>query len=59
MSTQKPKSGDIELSKDELDAVVGGTLSIDGIDGESTDDKQKGTIQIESWSTGTKTTTKK
>ena len=56
MSTQKPKGTGVELSNDDLDTVVGGTLSIDGIDGESMDDKHKGTIEIESWSIGTKTT---
>ena len=44
-----------ELSLTELDAVSGGAqvdyfLKIDGVDGESTDDKHKGEIQLESFS---------
>jgi hypothetical protein len=42
-----------ELSEDELDGVAGGVsrlLSIDGVKGESTDDKHKETIDILSFS---------
>jgi type VI protein secretion system component Hcp len=43
-----------ELSFIELDIVSGGAqadyfLKIDGVDGESTDDKHKGEIQLESF----------
>jgi hypothetical protein len=47
----KVKGGDIELTEHDLGHVSGGFLRIDGVDGESTDDKHKGEISLESFST--------
>ena len=57
----KIKGGDIELTEHELGQIDGGAavdyfLKIDGIDGESTDDKHKGEIQLESYSFGKRVT---
>jgi Type VI secretion system effector, Hcp len=59
----KIKGGDIELTEHELGQVAGGAavdyfLKIDGVDGESTDDKHKGEIELQSFSLG-KTRTKR
>jgi hypothetical protein len=53
----KIKGGDIELTEHDLGQAAGGAavdyfLKIDGVDGESTDDKHKGEIQLESYSFG-------
>ena len=55
----KIKGGEIELTEQELGQTAGGAavdyfLKIDGVDGESTDDKHKGEIQLESFSFGSK-----
>ena len=47
----KIKGGEIELTEHELGQIAGGAtvdyfLKIDGVDGESTDDKHKGEIQL-------------
>ena len=46
----KVKGGDIELTAHDLENVSGGSFRIDGVDGESTDDKHKGEIQLRSQS---------
>jgi hypothetical protein len=62
MSIKKPDQSpkisrqDMELTDKELDHAAGGAqadrfLKLDGIDGESKDDKHKDSIQIESFST--------
>src|SRR5258708_16945508 len=57
----KIKGGEIELTEHELGQAAGGAavdyfLKIDGVDGESTDDKHKGEIQLEPYSFGTPVT---
>jgi hypothetical protein len=54
----KVKGGDIELTEHDLGHVSGG-FKIDGVDGESSDDKHKGEIQLESYSFSTSKPTKK
>ena len=48
----KVKGGDIELTSHDLENVSGGFLRVDGVDGESTDDKHKGEIELASRSLG-------
>ncbi len=45
----------IELSLDQIELVSGG-LKIEGVDGESMDDKKRGTIEIMSFSTSSSST---
>jgi hypothetical protein len=54
------KRTEAELADDELERVAGGAavdyfITLDAIRGESTDAKHEGTIDIESWSWGTTT----